>query len=576
MNNKTIRPLLFCMALFPGAAFTQTVPLTQDSWVIPGNPANAGNTTTLSVGGANGASALLQFDLTVLPAGTTAGNVSKAVLTLFVNKVNAAGTVNISVANGGWTELGVTGNNTPAAGASVAGGVSVSTSGAYLYVDVTAALQSWLNGTTNSGFLILPNDGVVNIAFDSKESITTSHPAGLSITLASNGLTGATGPTGAGGPTGPNGSPGATGSTGATGTTGFAGSTGLAGSTGPTGANGAAGGTGSTGATGAIGPTGAIGAQGLQGIAGVTGSVGSTGTTGATGINLQGPFTPGTYNQNDAVTFQGSSYISTAGGNTSTPPAAPWLLLAQAGATGTAGPTGVDGPTGSQGVTGAVGSTGLTGSTGVQGIQGVTGAQGIQGTTGVAGSTGPAGANGPAGPTGATGSQGIQGNNGPAGPAGSTGATGATGTFSTSALMLVGTHTTLNSSTNEYFLPINTAGTAAGNQTLSASFWFPMPFACTVPVGGFTAGGNVYSTPAPAGGAITVVLTLLKAAVGSSSPIATSTTCSIATNGSANSASTCSNATATSWAAGDLMVMQSQQTTNVNTFMKVSDVIRCQ
>jgi hypothetical protein len=148
------------------------------------------------VGGANSTSALMQFDLTALLAGTTASNVSKAVLTLFVNKVNAAGTVNISVANGTWTELGVTGNNTPAAGTSAASGVSVSTSGACLYVDATAAVQSWLNGTTNSGFLISPNDGIVTISFDSKESTTTSHPATLNITLTATGATGATGPQG--------------------------------------------------------------------------------------------------------------------------------------------------------------------------------------------------------------------------------------------------------------------------------------------------------------------------------------------------------------------------------------------
>jgi hypothetical protein len=236
LNNETFLPLLFCLAVAPVAAFAQTVPLTQDAWVIPGNAANFGNTTTLSVGGVNATSALAQFDLTTLPAGTIAGNVSKAVLTLFVNKVNAAGTVNISVANGAWTEPGLSGNNAPTAGASVAGGVSVSTSGTYLYVDATAAVRSWLNGTTNSGFLISPNDGAVTIAFDSKESTTTSHPAGLSITLASSGPMGATGPTGV---------TGAPGSTGSTGPSGPAGHTGSTGPTGPTGS------TGLTGATGA-------------------------------------------------------------------------------------------------------------------------------------------------------------------------------------------------------------------------------------------------------------------------------------------------------------------------------------
>jgi hypothetical protein len=267
-----IRPILFWLALAPVAVLAQTVPLTQDSWVIPGTSGNFGNTTTLSLGGAGSAQALAQFDLTALPNGTAASDVSKAVLTLFVNKVNTAGTINISAANGTWTELGVNGNNSPAAGAALASGVSVSTSGTYLSVDVTAAVQSWLNGTTNSGFLISPNDGAVNIAFDSKESTTTSHPAALSITLASSGPTGATGPTGVTGATGATGSTGATGATGVTGPTGAIGSTGPSGPTGPTGSTGATGATGSNGTNGTNGATGATGSPTVSYTAGSGGS----------------------------------------------------------------------------------------------------------------------------------------------------------------------------------------------------------------------------------------------------------------------------------------------------------------
>jgi hypothetical protein len=228
--NKTIRPLLLGLGLVPVAVFAQTVPLTQDSWVIPATSANFGNTTILSVGGASfSADALVQFDLTALPSGTTASKVSKAVLTLFVNKVNTAGVVNISMLSGNWTELGVNGNTTLTPVMAVASGVSVSTSGAYLYVDATAAVQSWLNGTTNNGLIITPGDETVSVAFDSKESVTTSHPATLNITLTASGAAGATG---------------ATGATGFTGLTRPIGVTGITGSAGPTGASGATGATG--------------------------------------------------------------------------------------------------------------------------------------------------------------------------------------------------------------------------------------------------------------------------------------------------------------------------------------------
>ncbi len=262
-------------------AFAQSVPLTQDSYVAtnPATAINYGTAVTINAGGPNAGQALVQFDLTTLPDGTSAANVSKATLTLFVNKIGAAGTINISVANGPWTELGVNGTNAPVPAAAIASGVSVSASSAYLHVDATAAVKSWLSGTSNNGFIITPNDGTVLVAFDSKESATTSHPAALTISLSSSGATGATGPTGAVGATGATGLPGSTGATG----------TGATGATGPTGAVGATGPAGATGSSGAIGATGAtgVGATGATGVTGAMGAIGGTGPQGPQG--LQGP-----------------------------------------------------------------------------------------------------------------------------------------------------------------------------------------------------------------------------------------------------------------------------------------------
>ncbi|HXJ44100.1 MAG TPA: DNRLRE domain-containing protein [Bryobacteraceae bacterium] len=389
----------------------QTVPITGDAHVNTAFPAlNFGSSVYLAAGGTS--TAYLQFDLSTLPAGTNFANVAKVNLILFVNRIGTAGTLQVAEAAGGWNESSVLSNNAPGIGA-VLGTVTLPQNSDFVVFDVTASVVKWLNTPSlNNGFAV-SGVGSAVAYLDSKESVTTSHPAVLSFQQAGpQGATGSTGPTGLQGIQGITGATGAQGIQGVTGAVGSTGSQGIQGVTGPTGAQGAQGTTGavgstgaqglqgSQGATGAIGPTGAIGVQGPQGIAGVTGSVGSTGATGATGINFQGPFTPGTYNQNDVVTFQGSTYVSTAGSNTSTPPAAPWSLLAQSGATGSTGAQGI------QGVTGAVGSTGLTGSTGATGVQG------IQGVTGAVG---------------ATGSQGIQGVQGTTGAVGSTGATGATG-----------------------------------------------------------------------------------------------------------------------------------------------------
>ena len=300
--NKPIRQFLYGLALLPMAAFAQTVPLTQDTFVATNPPTtiNYGTAVTINVGGPNTDQALVQFDLSTLPAGTTAANISKATLSLFVNKLGAAGTINVSVANGVWTEAGVNGTNAPVPATAVASGVPVLAGSEYVYVDATAAVRNWLSGTTNNGFIITPNDGTVLVAFDSKESTTTSHPAALTITLSASGATGATGPTGPNGATGATGPQGATGA-GATGATGPAGPNGATGATGPQGATGA-GATGATGpagpngATGATGPQGAQGPQGQQGNAGALGPQGPQGNTGPQGpqgnAGAQGPQGP--------------------------------------------------------------------------------------------------------------------------------------------------------------------------------------------------------------------------------------------------------------------------------------------
>jgi hypothetical protein len=252
------------------AAFGQTVPLTQDTYVVSGTNTNYGSAITINVSGTNGSQALVQFDLSTLPAGAT---VASATLTLYASKVGAAGTVNVSVANGPWSETTASGMNAPVPGAAVYSGLHISTGNQYIYVSATTAVQNWLNTpTTNNGFIITPNDGVVNVAFDSKESATTSHPATLTVTLASSaGPTGATGPAGIAG------------ATGATGPAGIAGPTGPAGIAGPTGPAGIAGPTGATGTTGPAGPTGATGATGPIGLTGLTGATGATGASGPAG-----------------------------------------------------------------------------------------------------------------------------------------------------------------------------------------------------------------------------------------------------------------------------------------------------
>ena len=61
----------------------------------------------------------VQFDLSTLPAGTVAADVSKANLTLYVTaaSVKVAGSISIKAVSAAWDELNITAANAPAIGA---------------------------------------------------------------------------------------------------------------------------------------------------------------------------------------------------------------------------------------------------------------------------------------------------------------------------------------------------------------------------------------------------------------------------------------------------------------------------
>jgi hypothetical protein len=400
------------------AAWGAEPALVADAHVNSAQPTvNSGAISNLNVGG--GYTSLLQFDLSLLPTGTTASQVSRVVLRLYCNRVTTPGLVSLAPVNAAWGEYSVTYATEPAIG-SATSVFTVSQAGAYVAVDVTTLVQGWIsNPTTNNGLAL--SAGTANVQFDSKENDLTAHAATLDVELVDAGPTGATGATGLQGPAGATGATGATGAMGPQGLQGSAGLQGAQGIAGPAGAQGLPGATGSAGpagaigaigATGAQGPTGLTGATGLQGPTGVSGAQGSVGSTGATGaagavgMTFKGAWGNGTgYAANDSVTYGGSTYIALSGNTSQRPDNYPvaWSLLAAQGATGAAGSsgaTGASGAQGPQGVSGSVGPQGEKGDQGAQGIAGPAGAQGLTGATGATGASGPMGPQGPAGPVG--------------------------------------------------------------------------------------------------------------------------------------------------------------------------------
>jgi collagen type VII alpha len=348
-----VRLLLVMGVCVSGSVWGQEATLVGDAHVSSAQPGvNSGALSNLNVGG--GYTALVQFDLGMLPAGTTPAQIAKATLRVYCNRADVPGVVQTELVGGAWTESGVTYATLPAVGALLQTAQVVG-AGEFVTFDVTPAVQGWVGApATNFGLALVAGSGAV-VQFDSKENDETSHAPELEIALVGSGGVGLVGAAG---------TPGA---------------------------------TGAQGIQGIQGEAGAIGAQGLTGPQGVPGISGTGG-----GIAYLGTYDAGaSYGVGDVVQWSGSSWVSLVAGNVGSAPGTSgltWGMLATAGAQGAAGAVGpqgpmglsVAGPAGPQGVAGPAGAAGTIGPQGEMGesVQGATGPEGSQGVAGPAGSPG--------------------------------------------------------------------------------------------------------------------------------------------------------------------------------------------
>jgi hypothetical protein len=237
------------LALAPRGAWAILATLTDDSYTKAGSVSNYGKKTVMIVQDATvDLSGWIKFDVpATLPAGTTAADVSKATLTLYLKTASPNGMFEVRPVNSTWNEGSINGAPEPTTGAALTTVTLMAppapTKNDFITVDVTSAVQAWITTPANNfGLALVPVMGsLIKIQLDSKEASANSHPATLDITLVGSGPAGPTGPTGPTGPIGP---------------TGAVGPTGPIGATGPIGPTGATGPTGPTGATGATGPQG--------------------------------------------------------------------------------------------------------------------------------------------------------------------------------------------------------------------------------------------------------------------------------------------------------------------------------
>ena len=198
-NLKTRLAVLLpsTLCLLTGA-FAQFTP-SQDSYTFSNRGAlNYGTAPTLQVEYSviahppAIANSYIQFDLSSIPSSYRGANVTKASLKLFVNYISGAGgSFNVDLVNGSWTELGIRYNNAPVLGTTIASSIPLTTANVndYVIVDVTSAVQAWLDGSqSNDGIALVANSGL-GVLFDSKENTATSHPPELDIVFASSGGT---------------------------------------------------------------------------------------------------------------------------------------------------------------------------------------------------------------------------------------------------------------------------------------------------------------------------------------------------------------------------------------------------
>jgi hypothetical protein len=189
MKNLSSRllVLMLCLICLLSAGYAQLTP-SADSYTNTVDPTtNFGAKTLLDVESASQA-AYIRFDLSAIPADYSSANITKATLKLYVNSVITAGSFNVDYVTGTWAENTLTADLAPALGTTIAPSVPLTTAdkNQYILIDITAAVQAWLSGTTNDGIALVGNSPV-NATFDSKESTSTSHAAELDIVFAGGG-----------------------------------------------------------------------------------------------------------------------------------------------------------------------------------------------------------------------------------------------------------------------------------------------------------------------------------------------------------------------------------------------------
>ena len=182
-----LRPILAILipALLPALASAADARLAADAYISTNSPnGNFGGAASVHIGGPGARRALLRFDLSTLPPGSTGASVARANLVIFADQAGTGSTFNVVRLNSPWAEGTVSNNSVPIFGTAEVTAVPLSADSSFAAVDVTALVKAWLNGTlANNGLALVPNAAGSQIDLDSRENSTTGHYARLDIIL---------------------------------------------------------------------------------------------------------------------------------------------------------------------------------------------------------------------------------------------------------------------------------------------------------------------------------------------------------------------------------------------------------
>src|ERR1035441_2021073 len=175
-NSKTKLSILsLCTMCLLSGAYAQITPSADAYTNTAAASTNYGANVLLYVDGAT-ETTYIQFNLASIPA---SASVSEATLKLYVNSVTTAGTFKVDYITGAWAESKITANLHPALGAAIttSGTLTTASKNQYILINVTSAVQAWLNGSQANDGLALVANSTFNASFDSKENAsTTSRP----------------------------------------------------------------------------------------------------------------------------------------------------------------------------------------------------------------------------------------------------------------------------------------------------------------------------------------------------------------------------------------------------------------